>query len=47
MTEGVFFLNDVFQTAEHDVHFVRDICLRRVMRLRAWAGHITYLSGQT
>ena len=29
------FLNDVFRCAERDVHFVRDVRLRRVMCLRA------------
>ena len=31
--------------AERDVHFVRDVRLRRVMCLRAWVEHITSLCG--
>ena len=44
-TETCRFLNDVFHFVEHDVHFVRDVRLRRVMCLRAWVEHITSLCG--
>ena len=36
-------MNDVFHCVERDVHFVRDVRLWRVMRLRAWVEHITSL----
>ena len=42
-TETCRFLNDVFHCVERDVHFVRDVRLRRVMCLRAWVEHITSL----
>ena len=41
-TKGTF-LNDVFRFAERDALLVRDVRLRRVMRLRAWVEHITSL----
>ena len=37
--------NDVFHCVECDVHFVRDVRLRRVMCLRAWVEYITSLCG--
>ena len=39
--------NDVFHCVECDVRFVRDVRLRRVMRLRAWVEYITSLCGET